>query len=97
MFFKKVVNSETKEEKIQTFTVMTAEWKLKGNDEVFRRKNIAGVRRKGKLLAIYIFTRGKEHFDQIIVPLNSVEYINFFFTEKPVYSHSYEAEESNDD
>lgn len=84
MFFKKKI--EDGKEKLQTVTVITVEYKLKDNDEIFRRKNVAGFRRNKGMFIIFIYVPGKEHFDQISIPLDCMDYFNCLFTKKPVYT-----------
>lgn len=88
MFFKKKIDPKSGEEKIQKNITIAMEYKLKGNDEIFRRRNVSGFRRKGSLFTIFIYVAGKEHFDQIIVPLKEIEWTKCYFIEKPVYDFS---------
>lgn len=96
MFFKKEIDSKTGKKKTQTTTCITMEYKLKDNDEIFRRKNVSGFRRKGSLFVIFIYIPGKEHFDQIIVPLNTIEWTKCYFIEQPVYGYSKGTKENDE-
>ncbi len=88
MFFKKEIDSKTGKQKTKTTTCITMEYKLKNNDEIFRNKNVSGFRRKGSAFIIFIYVPGKDHFDQIIISLDTLEWTKCYFIEQPVYDYS---------